>query len=79
MIFIVVVSALSLSLIHISNVDLKVGDLTRDAMQTLNSDLTAANFGKLDAQGSAADQAAGLINMILETIGVMAILAVRCV
>ena len=58
-------------------VDLKVGDLTRDAMQTLNSDLTAANFGKLDAQGSAADQAAGLINMILETIGVMAILAVR--
>ncbi len=62
---------------HSANVDLKVGDLTRDTMQTLNSDLTAANFGKLDARGSAADQAAGLINMILETIGVMAILAVR--
>ena len=60
-----------------ANVDLKVGDLTRDTMQTLSSDLTAANFGKLDSWSSTADQAAELINMILETIGVMAILAVR--
>lgn len=59
------------------NVDLKVGDLTRDETQSLTANLTAANLGKLNSIGSPADQAAGVINMILETIGVMAILALR--
>lgn len=62
---------------NLKNVDLKVGDLTRDETQSLTADLTAANLGKLNSIGSPADQAAGVINMILETIGVMAILALR--
>lgn len=61
----------------LENVDLKVGDLTQKEIKTLPSDLTAANFGQLNTWGSPADQAAGVINMILETIGVMAILALR--
>lgn len=61
----------------LENVDLKVGDLTQKEIKTLPSDLTAANFGQLKTLGSPADQAAGVINMILETIGVMAVLALR--
>ena len=59
-----------------ANVDHRVGDLTRDTM-TLEFRSDRREFRKAGRAGSAADQAAGLINMILETIGVMAILAVR--
>lgn len=61
----------------LGRVDLKVGDLMQDSIQTLPLDLTAANFGKVQAQTTEADSAAAAVNMIFEVIGVMAILAMK--
>lgn len=59
-----------------SNVDLKVNDMTeKDIGPTLPSSLTASNFGKIGDLAGSEDIAAGLINMIYETVAVISRLA----
>jgi len=60
----------------LSNIDLKVGDITKGDI-SLPSNLTAANFGKVSDIASKSDMALGIINMIFETAGMMAIFAAR--
>lgn len=55
--------------------DLRIGDLLDKDIPSLNSELTASNFGKIKSSASAPDLAAALFNMIYENIGVMAAFA----
>ncbi|MCD8191815.1 MAG: pantothenate kinase [Oscillospiraceae bacterium] len=60
----------------IARADLTIGDLT-SREGTLDSALTAANMGRACAGTSPQDMAAGLINLVLQNIGVMAMIAAK--
>ena len=60
----------------LGKVDLTIRDLTPDS--PLDPSLTAANFGNLAEDASAADLAAGVVNLVLQAIGTMTVLACRC-
>lgn len=53
----------------LNNVDLHIGDICRTDLPGLPMDVTASNFGKADQTSSREDVAAGLVNMIYQTIG----------
>ncbi len=61
-----------------TEVDLSVNDMTaKDIGPTLHATMTASNFGKINDLARKEDVAAGLLNMIYETVGVAAIFAAR--
>ena len=62
---------------RLENVDLKVSDIIGCEIPSLPSDLTAANFGKLKSTASESDVALGIINMVFETAGMLAVFALR--
>jgi len=62
----------------LTQVNLTIKDITRDPAPTLDPTLTAANFGNLAEDASPADLAAGVVNMVLEAIGTMTVLACKC-
>lgn len=59
----------------LKQVDLTIRDIAPDPASTLHPDMTAANFGKLAEDASPADLAAGAINLVLQAIGTMTVLA----
>ena len=59
------------------NIDLTVGDITGCDIPSLPSELTAANFGKISSMASEADIALGIVNMVFETVGMLAVFALR--
>ncbi len=61
----------------LSNIDLRVSDITRKAIPGMSSELTAANFGKVDDLATSSDLALGLINMIFESVAMLALFASR--
>ena len=62
----------------LSNVDLRIKDIARTRnYETINENLTAANFGKLSDLASNADIALGITNMVAETIMMLAVFAAR--
>ena len=61
----------------INNIDLTVGDITRNSHPSLPLDITAANFGNVSDSATAGDFAAGAINMVLQSIGTTAVMACR--
>ncbi len=58
----------------LGRVDLRIGDLFAGS-ETLQPELTASNLAKLDPDATDADWAAGIFNLVLQTVGTMAILA----
>ncbi|MBE6637799.1 MAG: pantothenate kinase, partial [Ruminococcaceae bacterium] len=62
---------------NISNIDLRVSDITRKDIPGMSSDLTASNFGKLSELATKNDLALGLINMIFESVAMLAVFASR--
>ena len=61
-----------------SRVDLRIGDITKkDPGLTMPDNMTAANFGKIADGATDADLAKGIINMVFETIGMLAVFAAR--
>ena len=62
----------------LSNIDLRVGDIT-DPRRNIGMapDITAANFGRISDLASKADVARGIINMVFETIAMVAMFAAR--
>lgn len=62
---------------NLKNVDLTIQDVTTENIQTLPKDTTAVNFGKINKNATNNDMVLGLMNMIFETIGVMAALAAK--
>lgn len=59
----------------LANVDLQIRDVSTVELPDLPMDTTAVNFAKVQASTDKADIAAGLVNLILQNIGVMANLA----
>lgn len=59
----------------LSKVDLRIGDI--DKQNTLPGHMTAANFGKVSDLASPADLALGVMNMVFETAGMLALFAAR--
>jgi len=61
----------------LGNTDLSVCDIMGEEVQSLPFDLTAANFGKIKSTVSDADIALGILNMVFETAGMLAVLALK--
>ena len=62
---------------RLEHVDLFVRDILDHDIPSLPPNLTAANFGKVNAKAADADYAYGIINMIFQTIGMLAAFATR--
>ena len=62
----------------LTHVDLTIADITCNPASTLDPTLTAANFGNLAEDASPADLAAGAVNLVLQAIGTMTVLACQC-
>ena len=62
----------------LGQVDLTIADITCNPAPTLDPTLTAANFGNLAEDASPADLAAGAVNLVLQAIGTMTVLACQC-
>lgn len=63
---------------NLENVDLRVGDFAKSSpIETMPSELTASNFGKISDIATKEDMALGLFNMVYETIAMVAIFAAR--
>ena len=62
---------------HLNKVDLNIGDISPRAIATLSKDITASNFGKMADGLTQADLAAGVLNMVFQTIGMLAVFACR--
>ena len=62
---------------NLANVDLNIGDITRDRLENLPPEITASNFGKISDLASKADIALGIINLVFQTIGMFAVFASR--
>ena len=60
-----------------SKIDLNVGDITKGGYSTLPMDITAANFGNLADDATHSDLAAGVVNMVFQSIGTSAVFACR--
>ena len=58
-------------------VDLLVKDIIGYEIPSLPSNLTASNFGNVKSAASGEDIAAGIINMIIETVGMLAAFAAK--
>jgi len=59
----------------LENIDLTVGDVSSEGLPGLPLDVTVCNFGKADTHDTPQDLALGLVNLILQNVGVMAYLA----
>ena len=62
----------------LNRVDLTIKDISNNAASTLDPNMTAANFGNLAEDAAPADLAAGVINLVLQAIGTMTVLACKC-
>ena len=63
----------------LDNVDLYVGDLSKTEDGYMPSKVTAANFGKVTDFSTKEDIAAGLVNMVFQTVGMMSVFAAQTV
>ncbi len=62
---------------NLKTVDLSVGDIAKTEFGNLPPDVTASNFGKHSDKVTDADKALGIINLVCQSIGVMAVFASR--
>jgi len=61
----------------LKNIDLSVSDILNSEVNSLPFNLTASNFGKIRSTASDSDIALGIINMVFETAGMLAVFALR--
>ena len=62
---------------NLENVDLTVREILNHDIPSLPPNLTASNFGKIKSNATNADFALGIINMVLQTVGMLAVFAAR--
>lgn len=62
---------------NLAHIDLTIADITRDRIEGLPPDATASNFGKISDLATPADVALGIINLVFQAIGRMAVFATR--
>ncbi len=61
----------------LSHVDLMIGDITENEIPGLPPTSTASNFGRISDGASREDVALGILNLVFQTIGVMAAMVSR--
>lgn len=61
----------------LERIDLNIGDITTAAIPGLSPDTTASNFGKLDELAEPQDFAAGIVNLVFQSVGTASVLAAR--
>ena len=61
----------------LENVDLLVSEIIGQEIPSLPPNLTAANFGKIKSTASGSDIALGIINMVFQTAGMLAVFIAR--
>ena len=62
----------------LSRIDLRIGDITKkDPGLSMPDHMTAANFGKVSDAAKDEDIALGILNMVFETVGMLALFAAR--
>ena len=62
----------------LANIDLCIGDIAEEnSMGRMPEDLTASNFGNISDIASKNDVARGILNLVFETVGMVAIFAAR--
>ncbi len=61
----------------LSMVDLTIGDITTQDIPGLTPDATASNFGKLEDLARSEDIAAGIVNLVFQSVGTASVLAAR--
>lgn len=61
----------------LKKVDLSIADISHEEVVGLTQETTASNFGKIVDLASNADVALGIINLVFQTIGMLAIFASR--
>jgi type II pantothenate kinase len=61
----------------LARVDLRIADLPPADLGGLPGDATASNFGRLDGGAGRGDYALGILNLVFQTIGVLACFAAR--
>lgn len=62
---------------QLGTVDLNISDISKGVISTLTPDTTASNFGKMEDSVTSADLTVGVLNMVFQTIGMMAVFACR--
>ena len=62
---------------NLDNIDLRIKDIAGKQYGEMDATLTASNFGKLSDLASNNDIALGIVNMVAETVGMMAVFAAR--
>lgn len=62
----------------LSRIDLRIGDITKkDPSLSMPDHMTASNFGKISDAAKDGDVALGILNMVFETVGMLALFAAR--
>lgn len=61
----------------LSKIDLMIGDITKGVIETLPPETTASNFAKMADGATQADITLGVLNMVFQTIGMLAVFALR--
>ena len=59
------------------NVDLFISEITKSKISSLPPDVTASNLGRIKNTATKSDLALGLLNMIFQTVGMLAVFACR--
>lgn len=62
---------------NLSNIDLTIGDISRDKLIGLPPETTASNFGKMSDLATKSDLALGIINLVFQTIGMISVFTTR--
>jgi type II pantothenate kinase len=62
---------------ELAHIDLTIGDISQDPLIGLPHETTASNFGKISDLATNADVALGIINLVFQTIGMLAVFATR--
>ncbi|MBN1785792.1 MAG: pantothenate kinase [Candidatus Methanofastidiosa archaeon] len=61
----------------LNNIDLTVGEIAGGPINGLPANVTASNFGNISEEAGDGDKALALINLVIQTIGVMAVFSAR--
>lgn len=59
---------------RVGNIDLRIGDISKNPLPGLDLEITASNFGKASSRANCEDKAAGIVHMVIETICQTAVL-----
>ena len=62
---------------NLHKVDLTIGDISNEKVGSLNQSVTASNFGNIHKIANEEDYAKGILNLIYQTIGMLAVFGAR--